>query len=504
VRHLAGLTELEAEPLPDDAIAGTADPGAPWNHAAIEVASPQAIPDGQSPWDQPVHGADAWTKASTATPPFTTAVAPLAPAVSEEWAGASVPREVSPASGGDELWPAATIVSAPAAAASTDIWSAPLAPAAGVQADPQLDQWSAPAEGLAAAAAEEPWTLEAPKSALAPAAVSDWSDAPLLAAPAIESDWSDAPVAAVTMPIAESDWSDAPVAAVTAPLGDSEWSDAPVAVVSGAGSDWSAGAPEEPEWVAPHADSAARSGATAASEATFIGRPSAGSASSAPAGGPESEPWEASTQAGFAIEPLDPQGSQVAPIEGESPFAPLAPGATLAGEDDFGLDTGAGQGPSGDAAHEAPPIDLDDENLLVPIDEPEPERGPVPTGLLAIPGEHRVAVHTRAGRTRRGVVRDIDLAAESFLLLPQAGGPPELIHASEVKAIFFMLQPGERPGPGDGHQLRVTFEDGRTIEGVRDGVEAPDGFFLVPGDAARTNTRRIFIARAAVQELRGW
>jgi hypothetical protein len=114
-----------------------------------------------------------------------------------------------------------------------------------------------------------------------------------------------------------------------------------------------------------------------------------------------------------------------------------------------------------------------------------------------------VAVHTRAGRTRRGLVRDVDLSGTGFSLQPQSGNAaPESVQSAEVKAIFFMLRPGEKPAPGTGPRIRVTFEDGRTIEGMRDGADAPEGFFLVPSDAARTNTRRIFVARAAVQELR--
>jgi hypothetical protein len=44
--------------------------------------------------------------------------------------------------------------------------------------------------------------------------------------------------------------------------------------------------------------------------------------------------------------------------------------------------------------------------------------------------------------------------------------------------------------------------DGRTIEGARDGAEDASGFFLVPSDASRTTTRRIFVAREATQEIR--
>ena len=55
---------------------------------------------------------------------------------------------------------------------------------------------------------------------------------------------------------------------------------------------------------------------------------------------------------------------------------------------------------------------------------------------------------------------------------------------------------------GDGAKVRVTFADGRVIEGIRDGADAKHGFFLVPLDAARTNTRRIYVAREATSDIK--
>jgi hypothetical protein len=108
----------------------------------------------------------------------------------------------------------------------------------------------------------------------------------------------------------------------------------------------------------------------------------------------------------------------------------------------------------------------------------------------------------RAGGTRRGTLRDVDLAKSSFALFPQGGGEPESLYHAEVKAIFFMLAPGEKAKAPDGKKVVVTFADGRTIEGHRDGVDAKHGFFLVPSDAARTNTRRIYVAREATSDIK--
>jgi len=81
------------------------------------------------------------------------------------------------------------------------------------------------------------------------------------------------------------------------------------------------------------------------------------------------------------------------------------------------------------------------------------------------------------------------------------GDQDDEVPAAEVKAIFFMLGPGEKLEPAGGARIRVIFLDGRTIEGTRDSGDAPKGFFLVPSDAARTSTRRVFVAREATKAV---
>jgi hypothetical protein len=107
----------------------------------------------------------------------------------------------------------------------------------------------------------------------------------------------------------------------------------------------------------------------------------------------------------------------------------------------------------------------------------------------------------RAGQTRRGTVTDLDLSQPQIPLEPQGGGPTENIDHHEVKAIFFMLAPGEKAEQALGNAVRITFSDGRTIEGHRQGDDSPDGFFFVPLDAQRTNTRCIYVARDAVSDV---
>jgi hypothetical protein len=145
----------------------------------------------------------------------------------------------------------------------------------------------------------------------------------------------------------------------------------------------------------------------------------------------------------------------------------------------------------------------DAEDLLVPV-EATPPQGVTPVEsaqILFIAGEQRVAIHTRAGQTRRGTVTDLDLSQRRIPLEPQGGGSTENIDHSDVKAIFFMLAPGEKAESAQGQAVRITFADGRTIEGHRQGDESSQGFFLVPLDAQRTNTRRIYVARDAISEL---
>jgi hypothetical protein len=211
----------------------------------------------------------------------------------------------------------------------------------------------------------------------------------------------------------------------------------------------------------------------------------------------------------------EPEPVEVAPGAAQELFGSVPVGASLSGDDDAEAAPSGELGPPEELASPEDvlkPVDDDDPDLLVPVDDdpaapparpaqPLAQLKPSVLGVLEVAGEQRVAVHTRGGRTRRGTVKDVDLSKSQFALLPQGGGAPEPVYHAEVKAIFFMLAPGEKPHAPDGPKVRVTFADGRSIEGHRDGSEAKHGFFLVPLDAARTNTRRIYIAREATTAI---
>jgi hypothetical protein len=146
----------------------------------------------------------------------------------------------------------------------------------------------------------------------------------------------------------------------------------------------------------------------------------------------------------------------------------------------------------------APPLPP---TAAAPIAPPAP-----PTPITAplerlVPGSHRVVIHTVEGQVMRGVLEDADLSAASLGVLPQAGSAPELVGTERVKAIFFMLAPGEKPPAPEGKKVRVTFRDGRQIAGFSpDYAETGPGFFMVPGDT-RTNTGRIWVYRASVKQV---
>ena len=267
--------------------------------------------------------------------------------------------------------------------------------------------------------------------------------------------------------------------------GDDGWSMEPPAndgsAPGGEATDWAPAKPQTIEdWPAPAAAAAADdlwaapAGAPAvtdwtppqpASPAPRLGRSSAV---------PDDSTWAAPPPAAggdLSPEPAAPQLGGARPPE----FAPLAPGASLASDE------------------ETTPRAVDEDEaakLLRPVSDGD-----------VVAGEHRVAIHTRAGRTRRGTMTDVDLSAAQLSLQPQGGPAAEVVPHSDVKAIFFMLAPNEAAATPGGRRVRVTFSDGRTIEGHRDGADLRQGFFLVPTDAQKTNTKRIYIAKDAVASI---
>lgn len=150
----------------------------------------------------------------------------------------------------------------------------------------------------------------------------------------------------------------------------------------------------------------------------------------------------------------------------------------------------------------SPPVFLaPPEEPISPLPEEITFEEPSESDLLLVPGTHRVVVHTVEGLVRRGILNDADLASPLLDLAPQPGTVPEKMERERVKAIFFMLDPGEVPPRPQGKRVRVAFNDGRQVAGMSPNYsDGAVGFFLIPADT-RTNTGRIFIYRAAVKQV---
>ncbi|HET7824116.1 MAG TPA: hypothetical protein VFK90_02240, partial [Anaeromyxobacter sp.] len=151
------------------------------------------------------------------------------------------------------------------------------------------------------------------------------------------------------------------------------------------------------------------------------------------------------------------------------------------------------------AAPPAPAIPAPPVEALAPV--PAPVAASAAPGEWYLPGAHRVVVHTVEGQVRRGVLEDVDLGAEALALFTQQDAPPEDVLSDKVKAIFFMLAPGEAPPVAEGKKVRVTFRDGRQVAGFSpDYRDTGIGFFMIPVDT-RTNTGRIWVYRSAVRQV---
>ncbi len=182
----------------------------------------------------------------------------------------------------------------------------------------------------------------------------------------------------------------------------------------------------------------------------------------------------------------EPAGSPPLPLDLE-PLVPAAPAAILVAPIPAPAPQPKGVAPS---IAEPPPV-------AAPIAHPVTPTAPA----CRVAGSHRVVVHTVEGQVKRGVLEDADLDAATLGLSGQPSAAPEALAVDKVKAIFFMLAPGEKAPAPEGKKVRVTFRDGRQVAGFSpDYDETGVGFFMIPGDT-RTNTGRIWVYRAAVRQV---
>jgi hypothetical protein len=123
-----------------------------------------------------------------------------------------------------------------------------------------------------------------------------------------------------------------------------------------------------------------------------------------------------------------------------------------------------------------------------------------PRRASLVAGEHRVVVHTIEGQVVRGILADADLEAREIPTV-QPSGEVVRLPAAHVKAIFFMLAPGEPPPQAEGTRVRVVFGDGRQVAGLSpDFSPTAPGFFVIPVDV-RSNTGRVWVFRDAVRQV---
>lgn len=487
--------------------------------SSLAVVDAHELLQGMTDEEQPSHAPAFVSDAPPAdlTPPSQApALAALAPAVPADSPTAMSPEPAETVATVEVPRDAASAAPASAESQSEDSaptpWSEPVVAAP----DPPAMDWglpiATPPADLPAGAPPAAIPASAPEESAQP-----WTAAPVEPPAPPDETWSSPPAAEAVdewqPEMAPADFEEVRTPDATAPVAAADWS------TLRTGADWVAAAPEAPadawgaappapaasEWnPAPSTPEPPWAAAAAAATPEWASPPE----EPRPAPGP-APAWNAPAVGASALEQLESDPPEPEPGAAKELFGTVPSGGMLSGDnDDFG--------PAEDLASPEEvlrpvAVDHEDPDLPAALDEParpKPRAQPLaafrppPSVALEVHGEHRVAVHTRGGRTLRGTMRDIDLSKSQFPLVPQGGGEAETIYHSEVKAIFFMLAAGEKSQGGDGAKVRVTFADGRVIEGIRDGADAKHGFFLVPLDAARTNTRRIYIARAATADIK--
>jgi hypothetical protein len=139
----------------------------------------------------------------------------------------------------------------------------------------------------------------------------------------------------------------------------------------------------------------------------------------------------------------------------------------------------------------------------VPALAPEPSPlGPPPETVVApyVSGMQRVVVHTLEGLQTRGFLTETDLTRGAILLKKVDGGE-QWFNVEELKAVFFLVAPDQKPSPAQGTRVGVTLRDGRNLHGTAlDPSGQGVGFFLFP-EEGNARVDRIFIYLQAVKDI---
>ena len=244
----------------------------------------------------------------------------------------------------------------------------------------------------AAPAETSPWGAELGGDAIdwAPALAPTWDESSAAEEDAAWEEPKAQPQQASAPPVAL-DWDAAPQAATPT------WKTTPPQAAATPSKPAAAAAHASPDWN----DSAAWDAQTVVHSIGSVAPPSA----------KHEHDWSAETDWSPA------PGSDKSP-PGESPFAPLPPGASLSGDDDPMMPAEHEMAELGPNDFEPLPLEEQEHDLLVPLEDSSPGHSAHP---LALRGEHRVAVQTRGGQSKRGLLRDADLAAATLTLHPATG-----------------------------------------------------------------------------------
>ena len=124
--------------------------------------------------------------------------------------------------------------------------------------------------------------------------------------------------------------------------------------------------------------------------------------------------------------------------------------------------------------------------------------------------QNRIALHFSDGKIAKGFTSDFNQNRDFFHIIDKDTEETTEVEVKQLKAIFFVKtfegnkdyqerQDVERTGLGK--KIKVRFKDGETIVGYTTGY-SPDrsGFFLFPADG-QNNNERIYVIRAASDEI---
>lgn len=124
--------------------------------------------------------------------------------------------------------------------------------------------------------------------------------------------------------------------------------------------------------------------------------------------------------------------------------------------------------------------------------------------------QNRVTLHFQGGKIVKGETGDFFPNKATFHLKVRESGETMEVDITSLKAVFFVknfdgdaaytkTNDGERVGFGK--KIRVRFKDGETLIGYTQGYSpARAGFILFPADA-KSNNERVFVVKAAAEEV---